>query len=140
MLKNSEIMSEEHILGIDFGTSKIGLALADTETRLAFAYAMLKNDRDLWDELNEVITKENIQKIVIGKPGYVLRDNNGISEAEVFGEEVTEKFGIKVFFVEEMFTTKSAQQNLREAQKKNVGKIDDAESAKIILQDWLDKN
>jgi len=38
-----------------------------------------------------------------------------------------------------MFSTKMAQANLLEKGMKNVGKFDDQESAKIILQSWLDK-
>lgn len=142
-----------HILGIDFGTVNVGLAIADTETRMAFVFAVLKNDKELWKNLADIITKENIQKIVIGVPGYLPRiaetdacrreaghlNDGEKTKQEVFAEEVRKKFKIEVFLVEEMFTTKSAHLNLREAQKKNIGKNDDAESARIILQDWLEK-
>ena len=35
-----------HYLGIDYGKSNVGLALADSETKMAFAYKTLKNDKN----------------------------------------------------------------------------------------------
>ncbi len=132
------------ILGIDFGTAKVGLALADMETRIAFVYATLKNDGNFLAELGKIIEKENVEKIVIGKTmtsGFQnLGGKDGWGGCQELTEKIKEKFPeISVDFQNEMFTTKSAQDNLIEKGMKNVGKFDDAESAKIILQDFLDK-
>ena len=134
--KTSEV---RHILGIDFGTAKIGLAMADTETRLAFAYAVLQNDKEFFQDLKKIIDAEDVTQVVIGKPSYALQVD-GAGDKQIFGDELQKRFGVEVFFAEEMFTTKSAHANLHEAGKKNVAKNDDAESARIILQEWLDKN
>ncbi len=40
-----------HILGIDFGTAKIGLALADTEMKMAFIYQNIANDKKMLENL-----------------------------------------------------------------------------------------
>ncbi len=50
------------------------------------------------------------------------------------------KIGREVFLAEEMLSTKMAQQNLLEGGRKMVSKKDNGESAKIILQGWLDNN
>ena len=134
-----KIAEEGHILGIDFGTAKVGLAMADTETRLAFAYAVLQNNKELFQDLKKIIDTEDVTQVVIGKPSYALQ-TDGTDDKQVFGDELQKRFGVKVFFAEEMFTTQSAHANLHEAGKKNVEKNDDAESARIILQEWLDKS
>jgi putative holliday junction resolvase len=133
--KNSSKTS--HILGIDFGSSKIGLALADTETRIAFAYGIIKNDRKILANLEKIIEKENIEKVIIGIPGYMIETSEEADQKSL-GKLLEINAGVKVEFFEEMFTTKMAQANLKEKGVKNVGKIDDAEAAKIILQEWLD--
>lgn len=138
-IKDEKIAEVKHILGIDFGTAKVGLSLADTETRLAFAYAVLQNDKDLFSDLKKIIATEDVVQIVIGKPSYALQVD-GTDDKQVFGDELRKRFGVEVFFAEEMFTTQSAHANLHAAGKKNVAKNDDAESARIILQEWLDKN
>ena len=56
------------ILGIDYGSKWIGLAISDDNRRLAFAYETLENDKKLSFILNEIVKKEEIYKIVIGLP------------------------------------------------------------------------
>jgi len=127
-----------HILGIDYGASSVGLALADTETKMAFAYGKIKNDKNLLQKLSEIIKKENAQISVIGIPSHINR-----KKAEYAGEnlgnilEKTTK--IKVFYQNEMFTTKIAQDNLIMRGIKGIKRFDDQEAARIILQEWLDK-
>jgi putative Holliday junction resolvase len=135
--KNSAEISQ--ILGVDFGRAKVGLALADSETKMAFAYKILKNGKRLADDLEEIIRKENVGKAVIGIPSY----KNGETienEAKQLGEFLQNSLKIEVFYQNEMFTSKMAQANLKEAGLKNVSRSDDQESARIILQEWLDNN
>ena len=134
--KNSEI---SHILGIDYGKSNVGLALADTETKMAFAYSTIKNEKDLRNNLLEIIEKENIRKIVIGIPSYSTQGSVE-KEAGELGEFLKNTLEIEVFYQNEMFTTKMAQNNLIEKGMKGVNKFDDQEAARIILQEWLDNN
>jgi len=124
-------------LGIDYGKSKIGLAMTDSETRMAFAYGTLDNDKNLLQKLAEIIEKENISKVIIGicvevKP---LR----LSNSERLGEFLKEKLKVEVEYQDEMFTTQQAQRNLIEKGVKGIKKYDDQEAAKIILQSWLDR-
>lgn len=126
-----------HILGIDFGKSKIGLALADQETKIAFGYDTIKNDRNFLAKLEEIIQKEGVEEVVIGIPSYVIRTKEEYDQ-KALGKLLEANTGVKVYFDEEMFTSKMAQANLRESGKKNVEKIDDKEAARIILQSWLD--
>jgi putative transcription antitermination factor YqgF len=127
------------ILGIDFGRAKIGLAMASEEARMAFRYGILENSKDLVDSLGKIMVENEVRKIVIGVPKFEKGDTIE-TEAKKLGEELENKFGAKVFFQDEMFTTKMAQANLIEKGEKGIGKIDDSEAARIILQDWLDSD
>ncbi len=128
-----------HFLGVDFGRSKIGLALADSETRMAFAYDTIKNDGIFLSKLKEIIEKENIKTIVMGVTRYGGDEKNADEKIE-FGDKIERELGIAVMFQDEMFTTKMAQENIKLRGGSNIAKDDDKEAARIILQSWLDRN
>ncbi len=126
-------------LGIDWGKNKIGLALADGENKIALAYLTLNNDNNFFNLLQKIIKKEKVKYIIIGVPYYFNQTDNLI-EIKRMAKQLEEKFFLKVFFQNEMFTTQSAQKNLKEKGIRNIKKLDNQESARIILQDWLDRN
>jgi len=130
-----------HYLGIDFGTAKIGLALADVEMKMAFIYQNIANDRKMLENLAQIVEKENIKKIIIGKSGKLPGSNVAQKsfDIEEIGKKIEKELGVPVLYHEEMFTTKMAEDNLKERGEKNIKKYDDREAARIILQDWLDK-
>jgi len=130
-----------HYLGVDFGKAKIGLAMADNETKIAFGYGTIENNKELLENLKAIIAKENVETVVIGRAGYIYGSNvetprRGVSTMALV--ENLKNSGVAVEYAEEMFTTKMAQDNLKETGAKNIGKIDDKEAARIILQGWLD--
>jgi len=125
-------------LGIDWGKANIGLALADGETRIAFAYKTLNNDKDFLRKLAEIIAKENVKEVIIGIPSHINRKEIEY-EGETLGKIMEANLGVNVYYQNEMFTTKMAQANLIEKGMKKIKRYDDQEAARIILQDWLDK-
>jgi putative Holliday junction resolvase len=130
-----------HILAIDFGESKVGLALADNETKIAFSYSTIKNDPELLGKIIEIIKKENVNKIIIGVPVYKNKEEKNDQEIYIkFGENLKNKLtDVEIIYFNEMFTTKMAGDNLKEKGMKNIQKADDAEAARIILESWLEK-
>lgn len=128
----------KYILGIDYGKSKVGLAIADGETRLAFGYGTLNNDKNFLQKLAEVIEKEDISKVIIGIPSRINREK-AVYPGEKLGDFLRERLKIAVEYQNEMFTTREAQRNLIEKGVKGIKRYDDQEAARIILQSWLDK-
>ena len=132
-------MYDKSFLGIDWGSVDVGIALADPETRIALTCTTLRNDEQLLQRIAEIIEREDVGTIVIGIPSYVNR-----AEVEYEGEKLGRLLAqflpeIAIAYQNEMFTTKMAQHNLIERGMKNVSKHDDEEAARIILQEWLDK-
>lgn len=123
-------------LGLDWGASKVGVALAHEETRLALAYGVFKNDEHFLENIGAVIEKEEIGTIIIGI--HKSTTFQGEHEGEKLGKLIGERFSVTVAYQDEMFTSKMAQQNLIAQGQKNVSAHDDAESASILLQSWLD--
>lgn len=128
-----------HFLGIDWGKSRVGLSLADGETRIAFSYDTINNDDNFIGRLVEIIEKEEVDTVIIGVPSYINR-----KAVEYDGEKLGKLLQaiiptIKIGYQNEMFTTKMAHERLIQTGIKNLKSRDDQEAAKIILQEWLDK-
>jgi putative holliday junction resolvase len=129
-ITSSKTSSTSHFLGVDFGKAKIGLAVADSETRIAFGYGVLKNDKELMKNLKNIIEKKGISRIVVGNAGEEVKD---------FADALEKELNIPIEFQNEMFSTQQAERNLIERGAKKIKRFDDQEAARIILQSWLDK-
>lgn len=98
----------------------------------------------LMDEVKRLVSKENVDEIVLGLPLRLNDEDAHVTEnvrllAEALMKEVP---GIRVHLEDERFTSKMAMQSMHEAgaskkQKKEKGLIDKV-SATIILQSFLE--
>jgi putative Holliday junction resolvase len=128
---------------VDFGKAKIGLAVADSETRIAFSFGVLKNDKNLVDNLKNIIEKKGIGKIIIGNAGVETRHclvSTGQNKGMQDFASLLEKLNIPIEFQNELFSTQQAERNLIEKGAKGIKRFDDQEAARIILQSWLDRS
>lgn len=134
----SESTTAVNYLGIDWGKRDVGIALAHAETRVAVSFATERNDTGLLERLKSLIAAEAVGTVVIGVPSHVNR-NEVVYPGEVLGRTLAEVVGVRVAYQDEMFTTKLAQQALIQRGERHVNQKDDAEAARIILQEWLDR-
>jgi putative Holliday junction resolvase len=127
-----------HYLGVDFGKAHIGLAIAESESKIAFRYGALPNGNNLLEKLVEIVRKEEISTVVIGMPG--LKNQGDMGDERIYREFRKELLkmlsGISIEFQDEMFTTKMAKDNLLERGGNKIS--DHEEAARIILQSWLE--
>lgn len=134
-------MKSQNYLGIDWGSAKLGIALAHGETKTALAYATLPNDATLESTLRRILHDEAVGTIVIGLPKRRSESaGQSTHPAQAFGERLAERFALPVVFADEMFTSRLAQDVLVAQGYKESSQKDDAEAAKILLQDWLDRS
>ncbi len=130
--KNSEI---EYFLGVDWGAKKTGLALVESETKIATGLKEVKSEK-LLQMIEELNDRYFFSGVVVGKASHkAFEDNRNI---DIFIKDLA-KLDLNVELEEEFFSTKLAQQNLIQAQKKKISQNDNVEAARIILQDWMDK-
>lgn len=132
------IENGKNYLGIDWGSTNVGLSIAHRETGVALSYTTLHNDEKLLLRIGDVLEKEDVGTIVIGIPAYVNREDVEYA-GETLGKQLAVRYQVEVMYQNEMFTTKMAQARLIERGEKNVSKHDDEEAARIILQEWLDR-
>ncbi len=122
-----------YYLGIDWGKNKIGLAVADKENLIAKGYKQMKAD-EVCQEILVFSQKEKLEKIVVGFYSDLLKKK----EFQKFIKKIKE-LNIPLEMEDEKFSTQMAQKNLMDFKEKKVSQKDDMESARIILQSWLDK-
>ncbi len=144
-------MTAMRFLGIDYGTKRIGVAISDTNGRLAFPKEIVPNDASIFKKLAEIIKKENIYEIVVGESVDFSGKLNALSaRIEVFILELKEKFNLPVHKQKEFLTSVEARKqggqkkDFNQAQSHSKvkqiksGRID-ASAAALILQRYLDR-
>lgn len=122
-----------YYLGIDWGKTKCGIAVADEENLIASVYKQVA-ESEICQEVSNFSQKEKIKKIIIGSHEDLLKNkrfNNFLREIK--------RMGMKIELENEEFSTKIAKRNMIDADSKKISQKDDVESARIILQSWLDK-
>ncbi len=131
-----------YYLGIDWGREKTGLALADSELKIATPLMEVKTNK-LLDFLDKLRREYNIRKVVVGELFLMDKFKNSVEGEELskmrkaFRRKLAEN-GWQVYLAEEILSTRLAHNNLKEKGLVGLDKNDNAEAAKIILQGWLD--
>ncbi|MEI6296786.1 MAG: Holliday junction resolvase RuvX [bacterium] len=123
------------ILGIDYGSKRVGIALSDEAGHFAYPYSVIKNTNSLLREIKEICNKEGVKKIILGESlDYKGKDNVIMADIKIFKEALEREVEISVIYESEMMSTAEAT--------RLQGYIDkiDASAAAIILKSYIDKN
>jgi putative Holliday junction resolvase len=132
------------LLGIDFGTQRIGLALTD-ELMIVGSPWKTVTPKEFWSEIMKYIASENIQGMVMG----VARHRDG-SESDTtrlqmeFLQRLRKSFPAMIIHtVDERYTSKLATNAIHQlglSKKKRSDKsLTDMISAALILQFYIDQ-
>jgi len=131
------------LLGVDYGSVRIGLAVSDAERRLAsplVVYERHGRERDA-EYFRALVVAEEIDAIVVGLPVHLDgREGQKAIEARAFGAWLAETTGLPVRFWDERFSTVEAESALWQAgltHKKRKARRDRV-AAQILLQAYLD--
>ena len=132
-------------LGIDYGTKRIGLALAD-ELGIALPLGTIPGvDFPGWiEEMKRVVNERGVDELVIGYPIHM----DGVvgkraKEVDTFISELMEKISLPVHRVDERLTSVAAAESIQKKPKGKRGKRPpdgriDATAASLILRDFLE--
>ena len=136
-------MKSDFLLGIDYGTKKIGVSIGQMITKSSRPLKVIYKDRI--NELRDIITEWNVEKVIIG---YPIHNKIGPIHKEIktFSDEIKKSvdFDIEIIFHNEIFTSEFARNDFANMRKKGITKksasdYDDI-SASIILQSWINEN
>jgi putative Holliday junction resolvase len=132
------------ILGVDYGTHRIGLAVSDSEGRIAFPEGTLESRgarRDL-EALCALAKQREVAGIVVGLPLHM--DGRRGPEAEAaakFADALGEATGLPVSMLDERWTTVEAERALQESGRKGKKRrqVIDSVAATLLLRTFLER-
>ena len=137
------MFKQTRILGIDYGTKRIGLAISDTDAQFGQPYSVIKNSRknlpEVISEISDILKKEEVCEIVLGESkDFKGKDNAVMPEITEFKEKLEKtlfdlSMQIPVIFEPEFLTSHQA------AYFQGKHDLLDASSAALILQSYLDR-
>lgn len=133
-----------NILAFDFGTSHIGIATGSSFTKSATPRQALKARDGIPDEisLNKLMKEWQPSKCVVGLPLNADGTEQDMTKrARRFGNRLSQKFKVKVEFVDERYTSVAAKEHIFSqggfrALVSDKGRID-SESACEILEQYF---
>ncbi len=142
------------LMGIDFGTKRIGIAISDEGGTLSFPKDIVLNDANTFQRIGEILKTERVEEIVVGESvDFSGRLNVLSARIDIFVAELTEKFGLPIHKQKEFLTSVEARkqqdgkisksglspsQAHSKLKDKKRGRVD-AGAAALILQRYLDK-
>lgn len=135
------------ILGLDFGSKTVGVAVSDPMGLIASGVEIIRRDREdklrkTLSRIEELIVQYGVERIVLGCP-LNMDDSSGdrVRKTEEFKEMLVRRTGLPVDFMDERLSTVEAIELMNEAgiagkdRKEYVDKI----AATFILQWYLDE-
>ena len=133
------------LLGIDYGTVRIGIAICDEGQAIASPYENYNRRNEKLDEqyFIKLIDETNAVGIVVGLPLHMSGDESEKSgEARAFGKWLAAVSGLPVSWIDERFSTAFAREllsagNFSAKQKK--ARLDKV-AAQAILATYLDSS
>ncbi len=133
------------ILCLDYGKARIGCAISDALGILATPYATVheKNFRIQLEKVNEIISSEKVDKILMGLPKNMDgTEGESAQLAREFAEKLSAMSGKEYEFIDERLSTVEAHRILNDVDMSGSRKrrnVVDTVSAVILLQAYLDK-
>ncbi|OGY45563.1 MAG: hypothetical protein A2731_01480 [Candidatus Buchananbacteria bacterium RIFCSPHIGHO2_01_FULL_39_8] len=138
------------ILGIDYGSKKIGIAKSDDKNSLALPLEILSNTSkaDVLAKLKLICQQEQVERIIVGVPISLQPDkretfwrqkdlqNDQMREVLNFVGWLKNNLDLPIEVEDERLSTKMANGLRKDLVKKGP---DDAVAAMLILQTYLDK-
>ncbi len=130
-------------LGIDYGDTRVGIALSDPMRIIAKQHDTLKNDDQLIQNIQNIIKVHDVSELVVGYPlGMKGQSTQQTEKVEQFVEKLRSDIPQKVSLVDERLSSVAATESMiKQGIKTGHNKSEiDSTSAAIILQEFLDSN
>jgi putative Holliday junction resolvase len=136
-------MKKGSVVGIDFGEKRIGVAVSDSEKKIAFSLDVVQRSESSFGikKLMRILKGRDVDSFVVGVP--YREDGASVREThEVFSyiESLREHFNVPVYTWDERYSTMIAEHTMISAHVSREGRkaVIDKVAAQVILQSWLD--
>ncbi|MQB00043.1 MAG: Holliday junction resolvase RuvX [Actinobacteria bacterium] len=132
------------IIGIDPGAVRIGVAIADMETRFARPLEVIDVDaQDPVPRIALLVEEHSAERVVVGRPLHLSGETgSAVENSARLVDALREELTVPVEEWDERLTTVIAEQGLRAAGARAKGRrsVRDAVAAQVMLQSYLDAN
>ena len=135
------------ILGFDFGTKKIGIAVGQSVTQTVTPLITLPclNQKPDWNAIENIIKEWLPNILVVGLPVHLDGEEQAMTQAaRKFGNRLNGRFRLPVEFMDERLSSYEAQERLKEINrnKKQTNKRQSAMdidkiAAQLIVESWF---
>lgn len=120
------------VLGIDYGDKRVGLAIAESESKAVAPFRIIENNNNLFAELKNIIKEENIEKVIVGLPlNLKSQETEQTRKVKEFVKLLKQDIELPIEIFDERMTSKIYQKSGRK-------RIDDL-AAMNILDSYLTK-
>ncbi|WP_298866688.1 Holliday junction resolvase RuvX [uncultured Gimesia sp.] len=140
---NADFPAEGRLLGLDYGTKRVGIAISTFEQNIASPLENYTRQTEIQDQnhLTKIINEYQCKGLVVGLPVHMSGDEGQkAKEARQFGNWVSQFTQIPVRYWDERYSSASAEEflvNLNINRNKRKAYLDKL-AAQIILQSFLD--
>lgn len=123
------LLNEEVVLGFDFGTRRVGVAVGNGITRQARPLAVIADDGDVrWRRIAELIAAWQPARLVVGVARHPDGAPHGLTaRCQRFARQLEGRFRLPVAQVDERYSSAVTADGR------------DDEAAAVILQQWFDE-
>ena len=129
-------------LAIDYGIKRTGLAVCDAGETIASPLKVLQGQRRLVEEIEQIVTSENIEGIVLGLP-LNMDGSQGPQARQVlaFADRLKQRLAIPIHLQDERLSSFGAEEKLQTTGLSRSKRREwlDALAAAEILQAFLDQ-
>jgi putative Holliday junction resolvase len=128
------------LLGFDFGTRKIGVAVGQSLTGTATPLETIEwiNQKPDWKRIKQLIDEWQPQALVVGLPLDIDdSETDATQPARRFSRQLEGRFHLTVHLADERFTSFEARDRLGHRAKRLEDY--DAVAAKLILETWFNE-
>jgi putative Holliday junction resolvase len=131
------------VLGLDFGTRRVGAAVSDPRWQIATPLEVHERRGPAQDarHYQALVREHEVDRIVIGLPLHTGgREGTSAMQARTFGAWLAAVTGLPVIYYDERYTTVDAEEALIAAGLKRQRRkgLRDMIAAQILLQSYLD--
>jgi putative Holliday junction resolvase len=131
------VMPEQTLLGFDFGTKRIGIAVGQTLTKSARPLQQISSVD--WSSLDKLIAEWRPAALVVGLP-LNMDDSPGkmAKAATEFAAALREHYSLLVHLCDERLSSREALERLAERGNTKPSKAElNCMAAAVILESWL---
>jgi putative Holliday junction resolvase len=137
------VTAKGRLLGVDFGTVRVGLAVCDPDRIIASPLATYARRNAELDGryFRDLARAEGVAGLVVGLPVHMSgQEGQKAAEARAFGRWLGELTGLPVAFWDERYTSVEAERHLWNAGLTHQRRKDrrDRVAAQLLLQSYLE--